>query len=110
MLLTEKHSERVDPSSQDINNGWLEFYRLVSSKNTEITTFLTPGRKLDVIHELSPEVSELRKIRKPTEDTAAAAAKFAASRSSSCGKRLVTIATEPNSHSPHVPRCSKKLK
>ncbi|KAI3445844.1 hypothetical protein Pfo_002509 [Paulownia fortunei] len=85
---------------------------LVSTKK-EMTSLLIPGQKLDVIHETSPEVSELRRAGKPTGNAPPTddAAACAASRSSSRGRRPITVATEPNFHKTHVPRsCTKKLK
>ncbi|KAK4438035.1 hypothetical protein Salat_0137600 [Sesamum alatum] len=72
---------------------------LVAAKK-EMISCLVPGQKLDVIHEASPEVSELRTARKPTGNDA-----------HSSSKRPVTVAVGPNFHSTHVPRsCIKKLK
>ncbi|KAK4380846.1 hypothetical protein Sango_3024800 [Sesamum angolense] len=72
---------------------------LVAAKK-EIISYLVPGQKLDVIHEASPEVSELRTTRKPTGNDA-----------HSSSRRPVTIAVGPNFHSTHVPRsCTKKVK
>ncbi|KAK6158260.1 hypothetical protein DH2020_005574 [Rehmannia glutinosa] len=85
---------------------------LVSTKK-EMSSFLVPGQKLDVIHEASPEVSEVKRAGKttgnaPLTDDAAACA---ASQSSSRGRRPITVATEPNFHSTHLTRtCTKKLK
>ncbi|KAL0334999.1 UNVERIFIED_CONTAM: hypothetical protein Sradi_4711800 [Sesamum radiatum] len=70
---------------------------LVAAKK-EIISYLVPGQKLDVIHEASPEVSELRTARKPTD-------------AHSSSRRPVTLAVGPNFHSTHVPRsCAKKVK
>lgn len=72
-------------------------------------SYLIPGQKLDVIHEASPEVSEPRSVRKTVGD--APSTDDAASRPSSHGRRLITVAAEPKFHSTHVPRsCTKKLK
>ncbi|KAL6494623.1 hypothetical protein OROGR_031423 [Orobanche gracilis] len=84
--------------------------RLVSRKN-ETTTFLAPGQKLDVIHEDSPHVMELKRAEKLNDPSRNAAAASAGSRSSSRGRRPIRVATEPNFHSKHLPRtCTKKLK
>ncbi|KAK6159170.1 hypothetical protein DH2020_006484 [Rehmannia glutinosa] len=94
------------------NTGQINFDRLVSTKK-ETSSFLVPGQKLDVIHEASPEVSEVKRAGKttgnaPLTDDAAACA---ATRSSSRGRRPITVATEPNFHSTHLTRtCTKKLK
>ncbi|KAL0356967.1 UNVERIFIED_CONTAM: hypothetical protein Scaly_1382400 [Sesamum calycinum] len=69
---------------------------LVAAKK-EIISYLVPGQKLDVIHEASPKVSELRTTRKPTGNDA-----------HSSSRRPVTIAVGPNFHSTHVPRSSTK--
>ncbi|KAL6545856.1 hypothetical protein OROGR_009730 [Orobanche gracilis] len=83
---------------------------LVSTKN-ETTTFLAPGQKLDVIHEDSPHVLELKRDGKLNDHSPDAAAACAGSRSSSRGRRPITVPTEPNFHSTHLPRtCTKKLK
>ncbi|XP_011088016.1 uncharacterized protein LOC105169333 [Sesamum indicum] len=72
---------------------------LVATKK-EIISYLVPGQKLDVIHEASPEVLELRTARKPIGNDA-----------HSSSRRPVTVAVGPNFHSTHVPRtCTRKLK
>ncbi|KAL6517549.1 hypothetical protein OROMI_033250 [Orobanche minor] len=116
---SKKHRDRKPTGSHLESNAMqrLEKFRkiirpqwLVSTKN-ETTTFLAPGQKLDAIHEDSPHVLELKragKLNDPSRDDAAACA---GSRSSSRGRQPITVATEPNFHSTHLPRtCSKKLK
>lgn len=94
-----------DQFSQD--NTISIFYRVVPTKQ-ETTPYLIPGKKLEVIHEISPEVvSEPSREQKASLNDDAAAA----SRSSSRGRQHVTVAAQPNLHSTHVPRsCTKKLK
>ncbi|XP_051136018.1 uncharacterized protein LOC127254782 [Andrographis paniculata] len=74
------------------------------SAKKEMNSFLIPGQKLDVIHEVSPEVWKAVKPsgnNPPVDDSS--------SRSSSCGKRSVTVGREPNFfHSKHAPKsCTK---
>ncbi|GFP88685.1 hypothetical protein PHJA_001012200 [Phtheirospermum japonicum] len=93
--------EKFRKTSSPLQKRCIRPRGLVSTKK-ELTPFLIPGQKLEVIHENSPEVLEL-KVRKannaPPGDDAAAW-------SSLHGRRPITVAT------PHVPTrtCPKKLK
>ncbi|XP_073140022.1 uncharacterized protein [Henckelia pumila] len=83
--------------------------RLASTKKEVVTSFLIPGKKLEVIHENSPKHSELRRVRKETRNNISSPTVDSSLRSTS-SRRPVT-AVQPNFHGTNTPRsgCTRKL-
>ncbi|KZV38044.1 hypothetical protein F511_13298 [Dorcoceras hygrometricum] len=84
--------------------------RLASTKKEAVTSFLIPGQKLEVIHEILPKHSELRSARKETRNDVSFPTVDTSFRSTPRIRRHVT-AVEPNFHGTDTPRscCTKKL-